>query len=123
MNTLASCRSELRLLLAGTGVPVFEFIPERFTPPVLVLEPGSPFMEQGETFCEFDVSFNVIALATSATNEMATEQVDQLICDVLDAVDTWNVVSVDSPSAFEVNSANYLGTRISFISSRELQSD
>ncbi len=122
MNTLASCRAELQLLLGAAGVTVYDHIPERVVPPVALLEPGSPYMEQGDTFCDFIIRFNCVLLVANGTNDKATETLDQLICEAVDAVDTWDAVTVEQPNPFEVNGATYLGVRIQFRSDRELNS-
>ena len=120
MNTLAGCRTELRLLLGAAGVSVIDHIPERVVPPAALLEPGSPYMEDGETFCELTVRFQLVILAPVAVNEVETNALDQLICDAIDALDTWNVERVDQPQGFEINNAQFLGARIYIRSEREL---
>lgn len=113
-NTLRSARDELALLLSAAGVSVFTYLPERVTPPVAVIEPGQPYMVQGDTFDSFTVRLNVILLAAPASNERATEELDQAICDVIDAVDTFYADTIDQPSAFSSGGAEYLGTRLEF---------
>ena len=120
-NTLRAARDELRLLLGTTGVRVETVVPGRVTPPVAVIEPGTPYMEQGETFDDFAVRFNVVLFAASADNLESTDQLDQLVCDVIDAVDTWVVEGVDQPSAFDVNGSLFLGTRIALLCDKDLQ--
>jgi hypothetical protein len=119
-NTLSAARSELRLLLGATGVTtVHGHVPERVVPPVALIEPGTPYMEPGETFCEFTVRFNVVLLVRG-DNEKATDELDQLICEVLDAVDTFDVDTVEQPAAFDINNTQYLGTRVAFSAHRDL---
>ena len=119
-NTLKAARDELALLLTSAGVSVHSYIPERITPPVAVIEPGSPYMEEGTTFCEFQVRFNVVLLAAHATNENATNHLDQAICDIIDKVDTFDLEGVEQPLAFEAGTASYLGTRLSFVTEKDL---
>jgi len=117
---LASTREELKLQLANAGLTVFDYVPERITPPVAVLEPGSPYVGSGETFCEFEITFNVVLFAATGTNEVATAELDQFICTVLDQVHTFHLESVATPSSFEVSNAVYLGTRITFTTMKDL---
>jgi len=119
-NLLAGCREELRLLLGAAGVTVYDHIPERVVPPVALLEPGSPYMQQGDTFCDFTVNMNVVLLVGQGRNEVGTVDLDELICEVLDAVDTWDLVSVEQPAAFDMNNTTYLGVRIQFATDRSL---
>jgi hypothetical protein len=117
---LAAAREELRLQLVAAGMTVYDYIPERITPPVAVIEPGGTYVAGGQTFCEFEVGMQVVLLASTATNEVATSELDQYICDVLDQVDTFDLVAVAQPSGFEVSNATYLGTRISFTVNKDL---
>ena len=77
-------------------------------------------MQQGETFCEFKVGFNILLLVTTAANEVQTESLDQLICDVLDEVQ-FDIESVDQPGQFNVNAAEFYGTRIAISSYQDLK--
>ena len=81
MNTLASARKEIKVVLDQAGYTVWSFIPERVTPPVVVLEPGSPYMNEGDAFTLFVCRFDLILLAATATNSKATEDLDQMIMD------------------------------------------
>ena len=121
MNTLRQVRDEVALQLAAAGVTVHEFIPSRVNPPAAVVESGSPYMEQGQTFADFNVRVNVVLLAAAATNEVATDELDQLICDCIDQIDTFDVESVDQPEGLEINGAQYLGVRIRLVTNKDLQ--
>ena len=119
-NTLKATRDELALQLTQAGVTVIPYIPERIIPPVALIEAGAPYMEIGETFCEFKVQLSVMLFAANATNEEATNQLDQVICDVLDEVDTFMVDVVEQPGNYEIPAGQYLGTRIQFHTYKDL---
>lgn len=120
-NTLQQARDELALLLSAAGASVFTYLPESVAPPVAVIEPGQPYMTQGDTFTSFTVRLNVILLATPASNEMATAELDQAICEVVDAVDTFYVADIDQPSTFTSGGIDYLGTRLEFYTVKEIE--
>ncbi len=120
-NTLASCREELRLLLAAVGVTTYDYVPSRVVPPAVVLSPAGTWIEQGETFCDIDVSFDVIAVAAPVTNETATAELDQLVMDVLDAIDTWSIDGVQAPDALSSGGVDYLSSVITFTTTKEIQ--
>ena len=111
-NTLKATRDELAMQLTKAGVTVIPYIPERIVPPVALIEAGAPYMELGETFCEFKVGLSVMLFAAHATNEEATNQLDQVICDVLDEVDTFMIDVVEQPGNYELPAGQFLGTRI-----------
>ena len=117
---LQAVREELKLQLVNAGLTVFDYVPERITPPVAVIEPGGPYVTSGETFCEFEVTFNVVLFAATGTNEVATAELDQYICNVIDECETFTMESVATPQSFEVSNAVYLGTRITFSTMKDL---
>lgn len=120
-NTLKGVRQEIAVQLAGAGVSVHEWIPARVTTPAAIVEPGSPYMEQGQTFAEFLVRMNVVLLAAAASNEVATTELDALICTAIDALDTFEIESVDTPNGFDINGAQYLGARLTLVTNKDLQ--
>ena len=121
MNMLATERHNITLALTqAMDVEVHSFIPGRPTPPCIVIEPGGPYLEEGETYCDFNVRHSLILLADNATNETATQLLDQMICECIDALDKWNIESVDQPSQFEINNNVFLGTRIDVVRQTEL---
>ena len=121
-NTLYQARQSIKEAIS-TDLPdlnVYPFIPGRPNTPCFAVEPGSPYMEEGATFCEFQVRFSCILLSDYATNENATDLLDQLICGVIDALDDWVIESVEQPSQFEVNNNYFLGTRIDIRAPKQL---
>jgi hypothetical protein len=78
-------------------------------------------MEQGETFTDFLVRMNIVLLAANATNEVATAELDELICVAIDALDTFDIEQVNQPEAFEINGAQYLGARLNLVTQKDLQ--
>ena len=119
MNFLRAARDEVKVLLKDAGV-VYEYIPERITPPCFIIAPGSPYVGEGTTFTDFRVRFEVIALSGKATNDQETDAIDSLISDAIDALETWFIDGVETPSQFELNNAAYLGTRINISADKEL---
>lgn len=120
-NTLKTTREEIKVILNAVGVGVVGHIPGRIAPPTAIVEPGSPYMEMGETFSDFNVRMNVVLLAGAAGNEVATDELDQLICTAVDALDTFDIEAVEQPEAFEINGAQYLGARIRLLANKDLK--
>jgi hypothetical protein len=123
-NFLAASRDEIKLQLNSIAtehdIKVYEFIPERPTTPCFILSPGSPYITQGTAFCDFTTRFEVLVLAGKSTNEAATTLLDQLIVESVDALETWFIEEVETPSAFEMNGATYLGTKIQLTADKSL---
>jgi hypothetical protein len=113
-NMLKTARDELKLQLGKAGVTVYDYVPERINPPAAVIEPGSPYVDPGDTFCDHLVRFNVVLFAATSVNKVATDELDRVICDVLKNVDTFDMDGVDQPGSFEVGAQTFLGTRINY---------
>jgi hypothetical protein len=126
MNILKASREEIRIqlrqamMLDGSDIMVYDHIPARLTPPSVVIEPGEPYMTQGSTFDMFNVSFQLLLLVGVAQNKNETDALDELICSVVDAVETWYIDNVEPPSAYEINGNQYLGTRIALTADKKL---
>jgi hypothetical protein len=123
-NFLKASRDEIKLQLNSIAtehdIKVYEFIPERPNTPCFILSPGSPYVTQGTAFCDFATRFEVLVLAGKSTNEAATNLLDQLIVESVDALETWFIEEVETPSAFEINGATFLGTKIQITADKSL---
>ena len=121
-NFLRASREEIKLQLntIETDIQVYEFIPERPSLPCFVIAPSSPYISQGTSFCDFQTRFEVLILAAKLTNQRATDLLDQLIVDGIDALETWFIEEVEQPSAYEVNGGTFLGTKIQITADKTL---
>ena len=120
-NFLKEGRAEISLQLGtiGEGL-IYTHIPQRPNPPCFIVSPGSPYVEEGETFTEFRCRFDVLILAGHAQNEGETENLDDLIIKSLDALETWDIEGVEQPSQFEINGSYFLGTKITISQDKNL---
>ena len=125
-NFLKASREEIKLQLNSVllqnkqDIKVYEFVPERPSLPCFVIAPGSPYITQGTAFCDFATRFEVMVLADKLTNEAATDLLDQLIIEAVDALETWFIEEVDQPSAFEINGGTFLGTKLQITADKSL---
>jgi len=99
---------------------VYEYIPERPSLPCFIITPGSPYVTQGTAFCDFTTKYEVLVLADNSTNETATDLLDQLVVEALDALETWFIEEVEVPQAYEINGALLLGTKIQISADKSL---
>ena len=121
-NFLRASREEIKLQLNAVeeDIQVYEFIPERPALPCFVIAPSSPYISQGTTFCDFTTRFEVLILADKLTNQEATNLLDQLIVDAIDALEPWFIEEVEQPSAYEINGGTFLGTKIQLTADKTL---
>ena len=61
-----------------------------------------------------------MVLSDKLTNERATDLLDQLIIEAIDALETWFIEEVEQPSAFEINGGTFLGTKIQLTADKSL---
>lgn len=111
-NTLTIARGELKDLLVDAGLTAVNYLPERPQPPMVIVTPGQPYLRRGEQFGTHVIGLTVLLLANKATNEVMTEELDDMIAAVTVAVFTakgFNLKQVDPPSQFQVGNAQYLG--------------
>lgn len=123
-NFLRASREEIKLQLNAVSteqdIQVYEFVPERPSLPCYVISPSSPYVSQGTTFCDFTTRFEVLILADKLTNQEATNLLDNLIVEALDALETWFIEEVEQPSAYEINGGTFLGTKIQITADKTL---
>ena len=125
-NFLKASREEIKLQLRSVlmlnrqDIQIYEYIPERPNTPCFIVTPGSPYVTQGNAFCDFQTRFEVLILADKSTNETATDLLDQLVTESLDALETWYIEEVEVPQAYEINGALLLGTKVQITADKSL---
>ena len=93
---------------------VLEYVPERITPPIVILNAASPYVTTAE-FGEYTLGLELVIVASTATNKKATENLDQAIEDVINAISPLAYVrmtSVNQPYNLQTNNAEYLSTNV-----------
>jgi hypothetical protein len=114
MSEINATKVEFKLELADAGLNVLEYIPERITPPIVIINSAQPYLQTAQ-FGEWSLGLELVMVASTATNKKATENLDQLIEDVLNAIEPLKYVritSVNQPYNLQTNNAEYLATNI-----------
>jgi alpha-mannosidase len=114
MSEITAAKVEFKLELAEAGLNVLEYIPERITPPIVLLNAAQPYVQTAE-FGEWTLGIELVLVASTATNKKATENLDQLIEDTLKAIEPLTyvrVTSVNQPFNLQTNNAEYLSANI-----------
>ena len=114
MNTLAVLRQDLTASLVTGDLRVVDHLPERIVPPLALLAAGSPYVEAGDTFGSYVVRFTVVLVASQATNQVATTELDEAVTAALVALDNgnWAIERVDQPTMMQSSNTHYLSTTI-----------
>jgi len=102
--------TELATVLKDAGLPAFPTLPNRITPPVAVVQAGSPFMESGGSFGEFKTRWEITLVTPTGANEVATEKLYTLLEDAIVSLvnSKYSVETVSKPYALEANNAQYV---------------
>jgi len=114
MSEITAAKVEFKLELADAGLNVLEYIPERITPPIILINAASPYLSTAE-FGEWNLGLELVLVASTATNKKATESLDQLIEDTLGAIEPLayaRITSVNQPYNLQTNNAEYLSANI-----------
>lgn len=100
--------------LTTAGIKVLDYVPERITPPIVIINAASPYIQTAE-FGEYTLNLELVIVSSTATNKKATENLDQAIEDVLNAIEPLGYVrltSVNQPYNLQTNNAEYLSANI-----------
>jgi hypothetical protein len=114
MSEITAAKVEFKLELVEAGLNVLEYIPERITPPIVLLNAAQPYLQTAE-FGEWNLGIELVLVASTATNKKATENLDQLIEDTLKAIEPLGyarITSVNQPYNLQTNNAEYLSANI-----------
>jgi hypothetical protein len=115
-NEITASKAEFALDLQTAGLDVLDYVPERITPPIVIITSGSPYLVPETVGNEYRLALNLTLVASTATNEEATEALDQLIADTVNAVSTLGYVvlkTVNPPFRLAANNAEYLASELS----------
>ena len=112
-NEITVSKAEFALDLTNAGLDVLDYVPERITPPIVIITSGSPYLVAETVGREFRLGLNLTLVASTATNEEATEALDELIADTVTAVTSLGYVilkTVNPPYRLSANNAEYLAS-------------
>jgi len=110
-NEITASKAEFKLDLQNAGLDVLDYVPERITPPIVIVNSGSPYLVAETVGNEYRLGLNVTLVASTATNEEATEALDELIAQTVSAISTLGYVilkTVNTPFRLAANNAEYL---------------
>lgn len=113
-NEITVSKQEFALALDEAGLNVVSYIPERITPPIIVIAPGSPYLTQSVVAMgEYLMNLEVTLVASKATNQQETEYLDALLEDFLLALPAYaKLDSVGKPFELAVSNASYLASTV-----------
>ena len=113
-NEITLSKAEFKLDLEAAGIRVLDYVPERITPPIVIINSASPYLSPSSLGNEYNLNLELVVIASTATNKQATENLDQAIHDALNAIPRYaRVLRVNEPYNLQTNNAEYLSANIS----------
>jgi hypothetical protein len=112
-NEITASKAEFALDLQTAGLDVLDYVPERIVPPIVIITSGSPYLVAETVGNEYRLGLNLTLVASTATNEEATEALDELIATTVSALSTLGYVilkTVNPPYRLAANNAEYLAS-------------
>lgn len=110
-NEITTSKAEFALDLQTAGLDVLDYVPERVTPPIIIISSGSPYLVAETVGSEYRLGLTLTLVASTATNEESTEALDELIALTVSAIGNLGYVvlkAVNPPYRLAVNNAEFL---------------
>lgn len=113
MSEVGAAKAELALTLQAASLDVYDYIPARVTPPVIVIRSGSPYITPSSVGQEYLVNLELQVIAGFADNESTTDDLDDLIEAALLALPAdAGLKDVSQPYTLVANGNDYLAATI-----------
>jgi len=113
-NEITISKAEFKLDLEDAGLTVLDYVPERIVPPIVIINSASPYLTPSSLGTEYLMNLELVLVAATATNKLATERLDEAIENALKAMPRYaRVLRVNEPYEMQTNNANYLAANIS----------
>jgi hypothetical protein len=85
-NEITLSKAEFKLDLEAASIRVLDYVPERIVPPIVIINSASPYLTPSSLGNEYNLNLELVVIASTATNKQATENLDQALNDVLNAM-------------------------------------
>ena len=112
-NEITAAKVEFKLDLTAAGINVMDYVPERIVPPIVIINNGTPYLQPSSIGKEYVLSLELVCVAASATNKVASEKVDELLESVINALPGYaRMISAGQPYNLQTNNTEYLAASI-----------
>jgi hypothetical protein len=112
-NEITAAKVEFKLDLTAGGIKVLDYIPERITPPIVIINNGSPYLQPSSIGSEYTLNLELVCVAATATNKMASEKLDELLESVINALPGYaRMITASTPYNLQTNNTEYLAVSV-----------
>lgn len=113
VNEITASRSEYALALTEAGIKVSAIIPERVVPPIVIISPGSPYLEPTTVNTGWIMRLELMVVAMTATNVKATESLEKALEALILANPEYaRIQSIGQPYALQTNNTEFLAANV-----------
>jgi hypothetical protein len=112
-NEITAAKIEFKLDLVAGGLNVQDYVPERITPPIVIINSGVPYLRPDSLSREYVLNLELVCVAAQATNKMATEKLDELLEAVINALPGYaRMIQAGQPFNLQTNNTEYLAVSV-----------
>lgn len=112
-NEISAAKAEFKLDLAAANINVLDYVPERITPPIVIMNAGIPYLRPNNLRHDFTMNIELVCVAATATNKMSTEKLDELIEATINALPGYaRLVQVGQPFNLQTNNTEYIAATV-----------
>lgn len=112
-NEITAAKLEFKLDLVAGGLNVSDYVPERITPPIVIINSGTPYLRPSSIGREYILNLELVCVAATATNKMATEKLDELLEQVINALPGYaRMITAGQPFNLQTNNTEYLAVSV-----------
>lgn len=116
VNEITATKAEFKLDLDNAGLNVVDYVPGRVTPPIVIITSGGTYITSGTLGGEYLLNLDCVAVAARADNESATEALDELLANLLLALEPLEyatLTGIGAPYTLTTNNTEYLAANVS----------
>lgn len=113
--SLKSNRNQVAAALTAAGVPAFDHLPARISPPCAVIAGADPYLtKEGAPIGGVRVRLEVRLMVRPGANDVVVDDLDDLIETVYTTVEntTWAVRDVSQPYSLVVGQSSFLAVTV-----------
>lgn len=112
-NHITLAKQQFATVMDTADIRILPYVPERITPPIVIINSGTPYLTADSISNEYLLGLELVCVAATATNKQASEKLDELIQNVLNALPHYaQLTNVGQPYLWAVNNAEYLSSTI-----------
>lgn len=112
-NEISAAKGEFKLDLVAGGLNVMDYVPERITPPIVIINSGVPYLRPSSIGDEYTLNLELVLVAAQATNKMATEKLDELLEQTILALPGYaRMLQAGQPYNLQTNNTEYLAVSL-----------